>query len=410
MKNIDIKISWGFIIYIGLMLFIMFIVITQVPVVEGKYFKNFVQRIIFLSALVTVVTAVFYKDSDKSKISCVVILCIAMTGIIGIYECNAQKDSNIEENIMNIEPQNQEVIQKDKIIPIEKNKIIISARPDVNINKSEYKFQQELQVKIIENINKEMNTNNLSDNEELNSNKEYTDLIEKAKDVNDSDLLEINKLDKMLKLWIKARKIGENRALNILIARDYFNLANAYAEKNCTQEAFTNYESSIEEYMRVIRCTLSNEKYMCDEKDIAYIIGNIYHSKGNLDLSKDVKLESYQNALAYLNIGGDNIDIVEKENLYKNYFLYRGTLNQKIAILAKKDKVKFLQDAEGDYIKFLKFSNRKTDRSKVYKSLADVYYLLIEEYIKNGNKEKELLYREKKDSVKQSRECLLSNL
>lgn len=250
------------------------------------------------------------------------------------------------------------------------NSIFISTRHNINMTDGPMEKQQLLFDTVNHIIETYTGTVKSGDFKTLNGNKTYTDLLYKAN--SDEELLIINGetialYNDIIFAREQAFEIGKTRALALLLSRDYYNLGRLYNAHGSKQEAFDYFLSAIEHYNIVIRLTLLNGDYQNTPSDVSYMIGQVYHSIGDIQyLDKEMRLNAYLMSLTYLKHSCKN----NHAKFLSEY--YSGMLSHKLGIISDKDRDTILKEAEKFYNKCLGYSMKKSVRINLYKFCANI--------------------------------------
>lgn len=247
-------------------------------------------------------------------------------------------------------------------------------------------------------INNKIGSKNNANFENLNKDIEYTNLIE---GVNQVQVSSFKDYIYIIKLREEAYNIGKTRELCLLLARDNHELGRLYHKRNIKQEAFNCYCKAIEYYNESYSLMECNVNYNHSGQDIAYYIGQVYHSLGDIQhLETSMRQKSYFIALAFYEISCGR----KKDDMYSYY--YSGMINHKLAIINNDDNqyVNLLY-AEKYYTKALDFPLKNITEKNLYIYLDQIYTELISFNKRYGSKEPMLTdneYQEKHKLMTQS--------
>lgn len=255
------------------------------------------------------------------------------------------------------------------------NSIFISTRHNINMTDDVIEKQQLLFDTVNHMIESSTGTIKSGDFNELNGNKTYTDLLCKAN--SDEELIKmkgetIDLYNNMIVAREKAFKIGKTRALALLLSRDYYNLGRLCNTQGSRQEAFDYYLNALEYYNIVIKLTKENGNYQNTQNDVSYLIGQVYHSIGDIQyLDKEMRLNAYLMSLTYLKQSCEN----NQDKFLSEY--YSGMLLHKLGVISYNDRDIILKEAEKFYNKCLEYSMKKSVRINLYKFEANICSQII---------------------------------
>jgi tetratricopeptide (TPR) repeat protein len=210
----------------------------------------------------------------------------------------------------------------------------------------------------------------------LNSSNEWIQYTEEANKIkiNNEDCIE----DYLRRIVLResAYDIGKTRDLCLIIATDYYDLGKAYAKQNDKEVAMDNYIKAIKYYKDSFNMKTEKGQYKYDSREIFYILGEIYHSIGNLCDDSNCQYGYYM-SLAYYQLS------FGKETNKINPYIYSGMVDLKTArLMDNKSSYYFLLDAENSFLIALYCSPKAITRRNINKHLAEVYQRLIT-YINN---------------------------
>ncbi len=272
------------------------------------------------------------------------------------------------------------------------NSAFISIRPNIMMTDDITEKQQLLFDTVSHIIDTSTGTVKSGDFSVLNGNRTYTDLLCKA--TADEDLIKINgeTIDLYSDIIVareKAFEIGKTRALALLLSRDYYNLGRLYNTLGSKQEAFNYYLKALEYYNIVIRLTTVNGEYQNTQSDVSYMIGQLYHSIGDIQyIDNEIRTNAYLMSLTYLKLSCST----SQDKFFSEY--YSGMLAHKLGIISDKDRDTMLKDAERFYDKCLEYSMKKSIRVNLYKFGANICSELIVYNNQYNPKNKSLLNAE----------------
>jgi len=179
---------------------------------------------------------------------------------------------------------------------------------------------------------------------------------------------------------------------------------------HCTknkQEAFNYFIKSISYYNDAISLMENNGDYKNNEFDIAYFIGQVYQSIGDLqNLDKELRIKSYLMSMCYFKIS------CEKENDCFNSLYYCGMLYHKLGLLLDEISYIFLMSADEYYTKCLENTFNQNTRENLYKYCADVngeLALYIDKYGKKEGMREKKEYLQRKTITFETSKQLQSN-
>jgi hypothetical protein len=138
----------------------------------------------------------------------------------------------------------------------------------------------------------------------------------------------------------------------------------------------------------------NDSTYLNNLYDISYLIGQTYHSIGDLhNLDSDFRIKSYYMSMAYLRFSLENT----KRPFYLYY--YNGMVEHKLGIsLSSSDRYLFLQDANDFYCNSLNFSPSLKSKIYLYSYIADVNNDFMLYIANNGDQHGMQTYEEYKQA------------